>query len=478
MTQSFHHSRKQAFTWLIIFALIGIALTFLYPDGFQQDSGYHFLFARWGWKHPEMFVGVWARPLFTFLYSFPALLGFEVARLFTLAIGLATAWQTWKLARDLKLERSWLAVVLIFLQPSFFILFPDLLTEPLYALVFVVALRLHLKGRVKSGMLVASLLVLARPEGFFHGILWGSWILFDKRISPTFWRRFPPALWLATGGILWWLAAYIITKDPLYIKNNWPSQWHEGAYGNGHFWSYFLRLPEVVGPLLLIPFISGLVTLLKRREMGTLTSSFLCLFFLHVIFRALGIFGDVGYPRYMVCVAPAIAIITLVGWNALAEKLSHYSNQFRVATATAVLVISATVCILYIDGLSWIRDAWAVKDTYHWFQQNEQRPVKKLVWSQALMCVMFGTDPMERPNLTADREENLQMLRAMPGGTLIFWDSLTGPAWHNLKDQDFENIGYQRLYSKPYRLRGWIWNDVKLSYPGVRQQEMHLFYRE
>ena len=91
---------------------------------------------------------------------------------------------------------------------------------------------------------------------------------------------------------------------------------------------------------------------------------------------------------------------------------------------------------------------------------------------------MFGTDPMERPNLTADREANLQMLRTMPGGTLIFWDSLTGPAWYNLKDQDFEKIGYQRLYSKPYRLRGWIWNDVKLSYIGIRQQEMHLFYRE
>jgi hypothetical protein len=477
MDQTYNLPRKKAYLWLGVFALVGLALVLLYPDGFQQDSGYHFLFARWGWRHPYMFVGVWSRPLFTFIYGFPALLGFEAARLFSLAIGLATAWQTWKLARDLKLDRSWLVVLLIFLQPSFFILYPDLLTEPMYALVFVIALRLHLRGRVKTGMLVASLMVLTRPEGFFHGILWGVWVLFDKRVSITFWRRIPPTLWLASGGILWWAAAFIVTKDPLFIKHNWPSQWQAGVYGSEPFYAYFLRLPEMVGLVLVIPFLYGLGLLLKRRELGTITSSFLLLFLLHATFRTLGILGDAGYPRYMVCVSPAMAIITLVGWNEIAAKFAHLSARIKLATASVILGISAAACVLYMDGLIWIRDAWAIQEAHQWFQQNP-RPVKKLVWSHAYMCIRFDADPTENVIFTPNREDNLKQLRELPSGTLVFWDGQVGPSWNNINDKDFESIGYKRLFSRTYELRGWIWDDVPFKYAGIRPQEMHLLYRE
>lgn len=477
MDRPYNYARKKAYFWLGIFALAGIALTFLYPDGFQQDSGYHFLFARWGWTHPYMFVGVWARPLFTFLYGFPALIGYQSARLFSVAIGLATAWQTWKLARDLRLENSWLVILLLFLQPSFFILYPDLLTEPLYGLLFVVALRLHLRGRVKTGMIIASLMLLARPEGFFHGILWGIWILFDKRVSPFFWRRIPSTLLLAIGGVIWWLAAYIITKDPLFILHNWPSQWHEGYDGGAGFWVYFARLPEITGLLLLVPFIYGLAVVLKRGEMGTVTSSFLLIYLLHVFFRALGIFGDAGYPRYLVCVSPAIAIITLYGWNLFSQKYAYFPARFRLATAIAVLVISTALSVLYMDALIWTRDAWAIKDAYQQFQQNPQ-PVKNLIWSHTYMCVLFDTDPIARPELSSDREKNLKILREMPSGTLIFWDSQVGPAWYGMTDRDIEGIGYKRLFSRSYALTGWIFRDIKFRYAGIRSQEMHLLYRE
>ncbi len=478
MDQTYNQQRKQAYLWLGIFAVVGVALLFLYPDGFQQDSGFHYLFARWGWKHPDMFVGVWNRPLYTFLYAFPALIGYQAARLFTVLLSLATAWQTWKLARDLKIERSWLSVLLIFLQPSFFILSPDLLTETIYAFVFIIAVRLHQKGRVKTGMLVASTMILARPEGFFHGILWGIWILFDKRVSPVFWRRLVPALSLAAGGVVWWAAAFIITKDPLYIKNNWPSQWNEGIYGHEPFYAYFLRLPEMVGPLLMIPFLVGLVILLKQRELGTLTSSFLLLFLLHATFRTLGILGDAGYPRYMVCVAPAMAIIGLVGWNALADRFAHFSRKIRLATATAVLAISALGCALYMDGLVWIRDAWAIKEAYAWYQQNDNRPVKKLIWSHTLMSVLFDTDPMDRPVLNPNHAESMKILQDLPGGTLVFWDSEIGPSWYGLNDKDIESLGYKRLYSRSHNLQGWLLRDLKLRYGGERKLDIHLFYKE
>src|ERR1700738_3860297 len=169
---------------LALMALLGVALVFLFPGCPEQDTDYHFLEARTAWSNPWLFVDVWGRPLYTMSYALPALLGFTAARFFAVGIGVAIAWQTWRLACDLHLERAWLVIPLLLGQPGFFELFPDLLTEPLFALVFVVALRWHLRGWTRRGMLVASLLPLARPEGVFLCLLWGVWLV-AKNINPT-----------------------------------------------------------------------------------------------------------------------------------------------------------------------------------------------------------------------------------------------------------------------------------------------------
>src|SRR5687767_9427467 len=130
----------RAMIWLAVFAAAGAALVLLYQDADQQDSGYHYLFARWAHRHPQYFIGVWARPLFTLLYFPFAQFGYAAAKFFTVVISLATAWQTFLLARQIKLDRAEMAIPLLFLQPSFFLLSSTVMTETLFALVFVIAL--------------------------------------------------------------------------------------------------------------------------------------------------------------------------------------------------------------------------------------------------------------------------------------------------------------------------------------------------
>jgi hypothetical protein len=464
---------------MTLFAVAGVALASLYIDSHQQDGGYHYLFARWAWTHPDLFVGVWARPLFTFLYSFPALLGYPAAKLFTVAVCLATAWQTWRIAIDLKLERPELAIPFLFLQPSYLLLCSDTLTEPIFALVFVIALRLHLRGYVKTGMLVASAMILARPEGFFLGALWGVWVLFDRRDNRPVWQRIPATLLLATGALVWWLAALLITRDPLFIKSNWPPDWKAtgAVYGSGELWSYVLRLPEIAGPLLLVPFLVGLVVLVLRRRMGTITSAFLVLLVVHSVLRAFGMFGSAGYPRYFVCVSPAIALISLAGWNAIAAKLSNVNSVARSALAALVLMVSFVLGLLYIDGAAWSRDARAVSEMYSWFRLNP-RPFRQLIWSQAYMCIVFDRDPREQPQLSSEAGPTLEILRQSPHGTLVFWDGQTGPAWHGVTADDIEAAGFVRLRSRSYTLDGLFLNSSWFGYGGPRQQEMHVLYKE
>jgi hypothetical protein len=462
----------RALWWLVAMTVCGIALVFLYRDGDQQDAGYHYLFARWAWEEPSYLVNVWARPLFTLIYSIPAQFSYRAAKLTTVAICVATAWQTWRLALDLRLERPELAIPLLCLQPAFFLIFPVTLTEPLFAFIFVTALRLHQASRIYRGMLVASLLILVRPEGFFLGVLWGIWVLFDRREGRDWWQRLVGTLLLASGALFWWGSAWLITGDPLWIMHNWPHDWGmaSAANGRGPLWWYVALLPLIVGPLALPPFLAGMRRMLLRRHFLTGISAFIFIFVTHSVMYWQGWFGAAGFARYLVCVSPAIALITLAGWDEI--------GWLRWETNTAVaLALSAAICIFYIDGYRFTRDARAIDDMLAWFQANE-RPVSRLIFSQSYMCIRLDRGPRERLDLTNNRQRNLDFVRNQPPGTLVFWDSEVGPKWYGLNAGDFQALGYVPLRTQSYHLDGWVFKIPWRWHGGPRRQELSLLYKE
>jgi hypothetical protein len=492
--------RRRALIWIAVFAAIGGALVLLYHDADQQDSGYHYLFARWAGRHPHYLVSVWARPLFTLFYFVPAQFGYAAAKLCTVIISLATAWQTFRLARQIKFDRAELAIPLLFLQPSFFLLSSTVLTETLFALVFVIALRLHLSGRIKLGMIAASLLILIRPEGFFIGALWGIWVLFgvgapnppsetELSTSPTIGkgritiRRLLRAMtqvpFLAVGIVLWWLGAYLITGDPLWIVHDWPSDWRPDgkANGTGPLWWYVALLPLIAGPILIAPFLAGLWRLLKRREFSCGVSAVLVLFSLHSLMFWRGWFGSAGYARYFVCVSPAIALITLTGWNAFAERLARMFNPARNAFVTTAIALSFLICVFYVDGWRFTRDARAVEEMHAWFRAHE-RPISRLICSQVYMGIVFDRDQWEKLAFTGDREHNLALVRQSPRQTLVFWDEETGPKWYGLRAEDFESVGYIRLKSQSFLMEGLLFQLPWAWFGGPRAQRMSLLYKD
>ena len=453
---------RPPFAWLAAAAALGAALVLLFPDSYQQDGGNHFLGARWAWHHPWLLVDVWARPLFTLLYSLPAQFGYPAAKLTTVAVALATAWQTWRLAEHEGIERPGLVVPLLFLQPVFLLLASETMTEPLFALIFVVALRLHRMGRVRAGMIVASLMVLARPEGFFLALLWGVWVLTDRRERRPWWRCLPSTLWLATGAAAWWLAALALSGDPLYIAHNWPSNWGatDATYGSGSIFTYWHQRSIIGGRLLYVPLLAGLVVLVRRRRLVEATTSFVVLVVLHSIFWRFGLFGSAGYARYLVCVAPATALITLVGWNWIARFASDRIRPrgapvapwaMRLAAAL-VLGYSTLSALSYVDSLSWSRDARAVATT--WARVPRPLPaVRRVIWSQAYMCIQVDCDPYAPWRLSGDRARNLAILRASPPGTLVLWDADQGPSWLGLRAPEIADLGYRVLRDDRYELR-------------------------
>jgi len=464
--------------WLVPFAALGAALIHFYPDSYQQDGGFHFLFARWALAHPRFLLGVWARPLFTAAYALPAQAGYPVAKVATVAVALATGWNTARLAHAHRLERAELAVPLLFLQPSFLLLSSETMTEPLFALLLVVALRLHRAGRVRGGMWVASLLPLARPEGFFVCLLWGAFVVLDREGGGSLVGRALSTARLLGGVALWWLAALLMTGDPLFIVHNWPLGWSlEAGPDTGSLAQYWrVRSYLLAGPAMLVLFGVGLVALWVRRRLGLALASLGLLVALHTVFFRYGLFGSAGYARYLVCVAPPMALATLAGWNALAGALpGRLGRMAGAAIGAAVLLRAAWLCLAYVDSYGSSRDARAVADMAAWFRAHP-RPVAKLVFSQAYMDVLLEVDISQRPVLGRERERNVELLRALPPGTLVFWDAHTGPLFHDIRPADLERAGYRLVRAQSYLLEPLLPFLHRPPLPEYRQ-EMYLYYK-
>jgi hypothetical protein len=439
--------------WLLAALVLGGCLVALYPDSYQQDGGTHFLYARDSWREPWRLVDVWGRPLFTLLYAAPALAGYPVAKLLTVLICIATAYQTWRLAVAMGFERGLLVIPLLFLQPSFLLLSSETMTEPLFALVFVSALRMRRAHHDSAAAFLASLLPLARPEGFFVVALWAVWALLSRDNGQPLVRRLFALRTLAVGVIAWWALALAITHDPLWILHNWPHNWSptKAAYGHGSPFDYVRRSAEILGGWLLAPFVVGLAVLLAKRRAFELTSSVLFILVVHTILWTFGMFGSAGYPRYFVCVAPASALITLAGWNAIADVIARRSRPLYTAIAAVVLAAALQSAMRYVDDMPWSRDAWAIDEMV---RAVPKFPVDHLIASQADMCIRLDCRNDGWFPLSSDSATNIARLRTTGPGTIVFWDTDPGPSWYKLTVADFQAAGFHVVRSRSYSMKG------------------------
>jgi hypothetical protein len=494
------HSRLAVIA-LVFMGVIGALLIFLFPGSPEQDVDYHFLMARTAWVDHSYFVDVWGRPLFTALFAPIALLGFVPARFFALAISVAAAWQTYRLACDLRMSRAWLVIPFLLGQQTFFELYSNLFTEPLFALVLVVALRCHISGRINLGMLVASLLPLARPEGVFVCLFWGLWVVLDVwRLADGERRhglasstakatedeseaalhglvgRLGSIVIVASGVVAWWFAALLLTGDPLFILHNWPATWHTDMYGHGTFLSYGQRSQEFAGVVLVIPFVVGLFRGFRSWSFSLVTSVYLVLFLLHSIFVKYGLFGEAGFPRYMVSVAPAIAVLTLEGWNTIFSV--RILRRFAIVTGWVVVIFSVLQSVHYLDSMIWARDAVAIDDMDREWTRMDANKSTGLIWSNGRMCIIFNRNLKDSPP-AGNRENLFALLEKAPEGTIVFWDNEIGPNWFGTTAAEIESRGYKLLTSRHYSLPALIFPPGRFPwiawlFPAIRSREIEL----
>ncbi len=298
---------------------IWVWLSAEWPEG-GQDSWNHYLFARYSWIHPHLFLDQWAKPFFTLLASPFAQFGLNGVIFFNIFCTFLTAWILFRTAQQLGYKIPWYIVWVYLCIPIVFSNTISALTEPLNALAFAGVCYFFSKNRYDKAVLLGSLLPYFRSEGFLLLIA----ILFYIIVR----RKWKSLLWLPFGTLFFSMIGALVSGDLLWIlhANPYIKQQVEGAFRpSGSFWHYLHAYKSIIGLPLLLFLAAGLliiaalsVRMLKKisiDEKGRLlfwfiTPVLLGYFFTHSAIWKWGMFGSHGLTRVFVVVAPCFAFIT------------------------------------------------------------------------------------------------------------------------------------------------------------------------
>lgn len=332
----------------------------------EDDSINHFLLSKWMLNHNWIVVHIWARPLITLAYFPAAQAGFFWCRLTSLAICLAGAWYAYRLAKELRLKYAFFAIPLVFFQPYFFQLSTDLLTEPLFALLLICAVRNYARGRFPWAALQFSAMTATRPEGFFFVALFGLILLVGAlrgkmgRPGAALKKLVLAALLLASVPLVWNIAGGIIYArmdpangfDPLWLPHHNPWDASRFKYGSDGLLHYPFWMGEIAGPAALPLMALGFVAFFKRDRLWFVPALILFFLVLHTLMRTTGYFSSGGYARYFASLAPLMGLTALAGLDMFIGSALWIGLAFLV------------YCGVYIGVVPWLRELPVFNEFY------------------------------------------------------------------------------------------------------------------
>jgi hypothetical protein len=294
-------------------ALLAAVVAALSPAAPINDQWTHFVHLREALADPVRLLDPWDRPGFTLLYAAPAALGLTAARL-TSALAAAVALAaTIRAARALGLPCPWAAGLLLVAQYDFFGQASSTMTELPFAAAFAVAVWGFAERRpwvVAAGLGWCG---ITRPEGIlFAAAGAGALLLRDRRAAPAAAALLPLGLWglagaLAFGDLLWWLRAnpYGGLVAPRLEVAQLAESW------------FFEALRRGQPPVLIVLEVAGgaLAVAGPARRLRFLLAP-LALSFVVLTFVRIGLTDDWRESRYLVAVAPALALLAAAGLHA------------------------------------------------------------------------------------------------------------------------------------------------------------------
>lgn len=442
------------------------------------DGVNHHLIARYAWVHPHLFLDLWGKPLFTTLSSPFAQLGHAGMAGFNALVFVGTAIIGIHILRTAGGAAQMIFPILVAANPQYVQLVLGGMTEPLFAMLTLLALLLLLEGHYRGAALITSLTPLARPEYVVFIPLVAFFLVIHRR-----WRALPL---LSTGLVVYALLTAITIGDPLHFWNRDPYAQPESIYGSGP-WDHFLRNAEHIygSPVLYLAILSlALWPLIhakdaservKHRSLLLIAAgTVLGVMLVHTVLWAWGTRGSAGLLRVIATVVPLAVLFTTY---TLARVGLLLLGQKRIAWGVAGILVTTLALLVGVDLVQRVPLPVARDHEQLLMAKLTDRilefhkPTTKILSTHPFVPLTVGIDPYD-PNVyeqlwgwnAGDAQARLKE------GDLLVWDARLG--------RRESNIAKELLLADPdLYLRGSYTAPDQLSDATVEPQQFMLFER-
>lgn len=399
---------------------------FLKSDGLRggMDSYNHYLIAKYSFKHPELLLDYWGKPVYNLIAAPFSQFGIGGVVVLNIICLISSAWLAYYTAIRLGLKQAWLAFVLCLFSPIFLDQTISGLTEPLNALLLMGCIYLFATERWHAGLLLAGFLPFARSEGF---VILAVLIFYVVLVR----RDLRSLLLVLVGSLLfnligWYIEGkpfWVITENP-YIKFQLSG---DNVCGSGPIWHYLRWSHVTFGLLTSILIVTGAFRILLRAirdraiHLDLLVLAIFSAYFLaHTLIWALGMMGSCGYIRVMVVIAPLGVLIAVRGLE--------FIPKFRWRSAVIALFLAFVLYepykyYNYLYPVQITEEQQLYVEMYDWIKDTEYND-RSWMYMYPYLSMISNRDP-------SDSKEHIELwntsLPYIEKGTVVIWDAHFGP---------------------------------------------------
>ena len=162
--------------WTLTFIfLISVALILdgTYDTG---DGVVHYLMSRFCFKHPELLLDLWGKPIFTLVSAPFSQFGMKGITVFNITCGMLSAVCSFKIAKLMQLKYAWTVLFFCIFAPIYFGVLNSGLTEPLFSLLLVFSILKAFEGKHVFAAFIFSLAPFCPAGSKFFNSCFCIWL--------------------------------------------------------------------------------------------------------------------------------------------------------------------------------------------------------------------------------------------------------------------------------------------------------------
>ncbi len=445
--------------FLVLFIVISYQTNGIGQGG---DSVFHFLMAKYSWKHPHLFFNHWGKPFFTILASSFAQFGFTSIKIFNTLNTFIGIYFGYKLANHFQIKNAGLVLFFVLLAPLTISVNFSGLTEPMFASVLLASLFLIADSKENQGAFLVSFLPFVRSEGLIILVALALFFLIKKN-----WKAI---ILLGAGHLIMSIAGMWIHDDILWVFTKIPYAHLNPVYGKGTWDHFIIQMNFMIGPILFALLILGLISTLFKHQLKVLIEVFtndklfliygifLAFFMAHSAFWALGIFGSMGLTRVFAGVMPLIAIIAIEGFNFIGVSIAKQNENIAKWTNITILIVCFVFPFLDNPASYDLKKDLTLSEGESLLKEqvcnqiNKEFPNKLILASDACVPLFLNIDPFD--STSYQTAKNFEILKAENKEFLLVWDP-----WYS---QVEDNLPIQKMDSdSSFKTKGVFTSELK-----------------